>query len=218
MCVCFRYQRVLCWIVCAEILIVSACKQNGPDKQSTNIGTLVDESVQKKAIVQSTILHGNPLVASDVQEALKYINKHPDFTAYHLLFAIREYYPKFYNDISNNTKATILCSALKHTRFLNDWGFLSPHGSFDRDSATALLETGESGLKQLTILLDDKESVRLFGSEEATMSETYMYRRSDFAYRYISLILREPAVFHADPKERDKDIEKLMAKLKKNSK
>ncbi len=70
----------------------------------------------------------------------------------------------------------------------------------------------------MTLLLEEGENASLFGSEEATESKRFGYRSKDFAYRYIMLILGEQPTFHADPKERDKDIDALKAKLKKDAK
>lgn len=188
------------------------------DKQSASVKKLVEESTKKKAVDESSLLNENPLMAGDVPEAVAYIKKHADYTSYHLLLAVRKYYPASYKEVSTDDKVAILCSALKNSTYLNDWGILYISDSFDGETAKAFLETGKTALKSLAVILDDDESVPLFGSKEATTSKTYAYRRKDFAYRYASLILGESPVFHADPKERDKDIETLKAKLKKDAK
>ena len=177
---------------------------------------LVEESSKRRTLDRSEFLSNNTLMDRDVPEALAVIKKHPDYTSYHLLLALRRYYPKTYKDVPNADKAAILCSALKNSEFLNDWG--NPHGSYDDTSAKALVELGKDALGSLRPILDDATEAPLWGSKEATVSEVYQFRRKDFAYRYASLILGESPVFHADPKERDKDIETLKAKLKRAEK
>ena len=48
----------------------------------------------------SRLLYENPLMPGDVQEALSHIKKHGDYTSYHLLLAIRKYYPESYKEVS----------------------------------------------------------------------------------------------------------------------
>ena len=188
------------------------------DKQSPRISKLIEESTKKKAVDESNLLNDNPFIAGDVPEALAYIKEHADYTSYHLLLAVRKYAPASYKQVTTDDKVAILCSALKNTTCLNDWGYLEPTSSFNGESAEALLETGKAALKPLSPILDNGESAPLFGSKEHTMSEFYNYRRKDFAYRYTLLILGQTPVFHTEPKERDKDIEALKAKLKKDTK
>jgi hypothetical protein len=104
-----------------------------------------------------------------------------------------------------------------HSNFLNDWGHLGIQ-SFDGQSARALLETGEHALKPLIPILDCEESAELFGSEEATISLTRQYRRKDFAYRYIMIILKTEPLFDSDPKQRDEEIKFLKKEIAKRGK
>jgi hypothetical protein len=184
----------------------------------SRVGKLVAISSKKEAIRSNVVLDENLLMRSDIPESLSYIKKHANYTSYHLLLAVRKHFPMAYKEVSNDDKAAILCSALKNTIYLNDWGSLTPSDSYDGESAKALLEIRKVALKSLTALLEDNECAPLFGSEEATLSDLYKYRRKDFAYRYVSLILGHSPAFRADSKERDKDIETLKAKLKKDAK
>jgi len=200
------------------------------EKHVSSVTTLIDESTRKQSVLESRELkrtvsgdvvrwvYVNPLLDSDVPEALTYIKKHADYTSYLLLMTLRRHYPASYKDVANVEKSSILCSALKNTIVLNDWGNLQPSGSFDGESAKALLATGKVALRCLEPLLNDDSSAFLHGSQEGTLSVFYCYRRKDFAYRYASLILGKSPVFRADPKERDKDIETLKAELKKHAK
>jgi len=179
---------------------------------------LIDESTKKKAVCESSLLINNPLAPNDIPEALKYLASHSDYSSYHLLLAIRQYYPESYKAIANRDKAAILCSALRNSTYLNDWGYLDNIESFDGESAKALLDSGEVALSFLVPLLEDNDSAPLFGSEEATLSREYKYRRKDFAYRYISLLLGQSPTFSPDLKERNKSIESLKSKLKTGTK
>jgi len=174
---------------------------------------LIAESTRKRAVQESGLLNENPLIQSDIPKSLDFIKKHADYTSYHLLLAIRKYYPVSYKGIREADKSAILCSALKSSKWLNDWGSLSPSESFDGESARALLETGRAALAFLAPILNDSKDALLFGSKEATASTVYSYRRKDFAYRYASLILEHSPSFSSDVKERDKRIESLKAIL-----
>jgi hypothetical protein len=205
-------------LLCACGVLLGPPSSLGGEKQASNVKKLVDESIKKQTAMDCGLFIANPLLETDVPEALAYIRKHPDGTSYHLLFALRKYYPSSYESVPNQEKSAILCGALKHTVGLNDWGILSPSGSFDRESAQALLETGKTALECLAPILDDDSPAPLFGSKVATTSKVYRYRRKDFAYRYASLLIGKSPVFDRDPKERDKDIDRLKAELKKHAK
>jgi hypothetical protein len=188
--------------------ISSACNWGDDD-----LSRLIDESKRKRPVEESDLV-SKPLNAADVPRALKFLNSNPDYTSYHLLLTVRRHHLERYKKISNATKAQILGSTLKNTRWLNDWGLLSPSGSSDFEAAGALLETGKEALKFLVPILDDAGEAPLSGSEEASISSRYRFRRKDFAYRYVSLIRGDVPSFHAEPKNRDADIDALKAKLK----
>jgi hypothetical protein len=212
-----RKQGRLRCLFCAGAILLNATTPAHGEEYSPNVKKLVDESTKKRGVRQSRLLNENPLVERDLPEVLAFIKKHPDYTSYYLLMALKRYYPASYKDVSNADKAAILCSALKTSEFLNDWGTLEPYGA-DDTSAKALLEVGKEALGALRPILDDATEAPLFGSKVATASVVYQYRRKDFAYRYVSLILGESPVFDRDPKARDKAIEALKAKLKKDDK
>lgn len=62
---------------------------------------------------------------------------------------------------------------------------------------------GRDALPALRPLLDDKAPALLEGSKDATLSKVYSYRRADFAYRYVCLILGWAYSFERDLGERD---------------
>jgi hypothetical protein len=130
-----------------------------------------------------------------------------------LLLVIKEHFPNEYKRIPQDSKAAVLCSALKNIRCMNDWGYLHPSKGVDKGPAEALLATGDSAKTGLIALLDDESEAPLIGSEAATLSQKYGFRRKDFAYRYLSLLLGDMPRFDVDVKNRDKEIEKLKAKF-----
>jgi hypothetical protein len=188
-------------------------------KLSPRVNMLISQSANKRGVEDTHVLDDNPLVADDIPAALVYLKQHQDYTSYALLLCIRKYYQISYKTLSAAEKATILCSALQNMDFLNDWGLLEPPDSCDNDPAKALLETGKAAVALLAPILDDNEPARNYGFESATLSRRY--RRKDYAYRYLSIILGDSVVFHVFPhrvEERDKDIAALKAKLKKQAK
>ena len=167
------------------------------------IAELIDEAKRGLSLMESAVLPAVQPGPEDIQAAEEYIGGHKDYTAYHLLFALRRHAPEVYQSISDETKAEILCSALAHQTFLNDWGYLDPDESHDGEAAKALLELGPPAIRCLESLLNDRRPAPLFGTEEATMSSIYGYRRGDFARRYHALLLGKEPSFHAVPEERD---------------
>jgi hypothetical protein len=132
-----------------------------------------------------------------------------DASAFHLLMALRESAPMVYEALPAPVRAAVLADALRTQPELNDWGYLEPGGGYDGPAAAALLETGDAAVAPLRALLDDDAPAEMTGSEIAEMAYRLRYRRKDFAYRYLSLLLgREPA-FDADPAARDQAIAAL---------
>jgi hypothetical protein len=177
------------------------------------IGQLISDSRKNLPLLKSAVLSGG-LNERDLPEAVSYLNANLDRSSYHLLFAIRRASPVTYGGLDPDGKAKILCDALAHVQFLNDWGYLDPSGSHDGEAALALLELGRHALLPLEPILDDERPAPLYGSETATLSSIYKFRRKDFAHRYLALILGRPAEFDADPSIRDRLIEQLKTELK----
>ena len=192
---------------------VTACGLNENERPA--IARLVHESRNKKAIVESNLLQNNPLEDDDVPHAVRFIQEHRDYASYHLLMTLNRFYPKVYEGIPQDNKAAVLSSTLRSTLWLNDWGYLSPTKSHDGDAAKALLKTGKNSLKYLIPILEDETRAPLFGSESATISKKFSFRRKDFAFRYISIIIDSNPRFDSDVAIRNKDIEVLKAKLSK---
>ena len=208
----------LCLLFWSVVLVIGIGHFTAADEPSPKVKKLLEASANREGIHESGLFAENPLPAGDVAEALAYIKKHADYTSYHLLIAIQRYHRESYKEVSNDDKAAVLCSALSKITFLNDWGYLEPSGSYDGEIAKALLEIGKPALKYLAPILADGKAAPLYGSESATISHIYKFRRKDFAFRYASLILGEKPAFHRDLKDRDRDIEALTGKLKKGGK
>jgi hypothetical protein len=117
--------------------------------------------------------------------------------------------------LSNDAKVAVLCSALEHVEAANDWGVFSPEESADYASGLMLIDIGTDALPLLKKLLSDNRQVRLYGSRPSTISVKYKYRRKDYAYRYICMILGRGHSFDAEPEMRDKAIEQLLKHWKK---
>ena len=150
---------------------------------------------------------------ADETEAIGQVNARPDATSYHLLLTLRRNAPQAYEQIPPETRAAVLTDALRTQANLNDFGHLGPGGGYDGPAGQPLVELGEPAIGPLKALLSDDRPAPLMGSEEATLASEHEYRRSDFAFRYLSEILgREPA-FAPTPAERDPAIAALRAEL-----
>jgi hypothetical protein len=177
------------------------------------VENLVAEAARGLPALKSETLVAAELTDADRQAAVEYAQTHADHTAYLVLIALRRRDATAYRTVPDATKAAILAGALGHLILFNDWGYLDPAGSHDGEAAVALLELGPPAIGALRPLLADDRSAPLFGSEPATLSSLYAYRRKDFAYRYVCLLRgREPA-FDADPAVRDAAIGRLQGDL-----
>ena len=174
---------------------------------------LIEDSKRHMTAMESTTLSNHRLSDDEARALAAYAVEHPDDTAYHVLLALRRSATPQYEQLASSVKASILCAALATQRHLNDWGYLDPAGSHDGEAAQALLEQGAAARSCMIALLDARTPVTLFGSEEATMSKDYRYRRADFAHRYLTRILGEAPAFDPDPARRDEAIDALKRRL-----
>jgi hypothetical protein len=150
--------------------------------------------------------HFDPAAA---RAAAEQVRAHPDAGAFPLLMALRREAPDAYAQLEPELRAGVLADALRELPELNDFGWMEPGGGYDGPAAQALLELGEPARDALLPLLADRRPAPLAGSEAATLSHLYGYRRADFAFRYLcELDGREPR-FAADPSARDAAIEEL---------
>jgi hypothetical protein len=152
--------------------------------------------------------------ADGARAAAERIRAHADASSFHLLLALRREAPAVYGELPPQLRAAVLADALRRLPFLNDFSVLTPDGpGHDRTAALALLELGDAAREPLVALLDDDRPAPLAGSEAATISALHGYRRSDFAYRYLSKLLGRDARFAAEPAQRDPAIRALREEL-----
>jgi hypothetical protein len=178
------------------------------------IQPLIADAENGLTLQESSAYRSARLDDAAVAAALRSLGEKPDFSRYHLLMALRRERPQAYADVPAERRAAILTAALAHARWLNDFGYLDPGGSFDDVAAQALLESGSVAMPALAQLLGDQRPAPLRGSEAATMSKLYGYRRCDYAYRYLSLVLGEQPEFPAAPDERDAMIARLRERVR----
>src|SRR5437016_5241971 len=103
-------QALFCVLLCGSGCMPKESHFTTGHKEMDTVQKFVDESVKKKAVAESDLLRKNLLLAGDLPVALDYTKKHPDFTSYHLLFAIKKYFPGSYAELTNADKAAILSS------------------------------------------------------------------------------------------------------------
>jgi hypothetical protein len=146
--------------------------------------------------------------------AAQRVRAHPDATSLQLLLALRREAPDAYGELPAALRAQVLVAALRDLPFLNDFGWMEPDGhGHDTTAAQALLALGDAARDPLIPLLDDERPAPLSGSETATMSSAYGYRRADFAARYLNKLLHRDSPFAADPAARDDAIAALRDEL-----
>lgn len=177
------------------------------------IDRLIDDSLNGRLLGQSRDWLTASFDDAQAQEAAGQITARPDARSYHLLLTLRRTAPAAYAAIPPQVRVRVLSDALRSASYLNDWGHLGPGGGHDGPAAQALLDTGDAAAGPLRELLDDERPAPLMGSESATMSSQYGYRRSDYAYRYLRLLRGEDPDFAADPAERDAAHERLAAEV-----
>lgn len=173
------------------------------------INELIADSTEGLALEESETYRSLHLTEAQASEAADLVRQTPDHTRYHLLMALRRDHPGRYSQIPVGTRASILTAALANVRWLNDFGYLDPGGSWDGPAATALVETGADAEPALRQLLADRSPAPLRGSEMATMAHLYGYRRADYAFRYLARIAGQDPAFDPDPKRRDEQIAEL---------
>jgi hypothetical protein len=153
------------------------------------------------------------LPAYERAAAESYVRRHPDRTSYLLLDELREYFPDAYARLPLDTRAAVLCDALKHHKCCNDWGILSTHDWANHEAARALVETGRAALPHLRPLLDDRSDFHYERFKAYSTSTAEHYRRCDFAHRYACQIMAVRPEYDPDPAVRDKAIEQLKRSL-----
>jgi hypothetical protein len=129
----------------------------------------------------------------------------PRFLAAEILFRKRSDFP---SADQRNALASAYVDALRAASVANPWGL---PGELDGPAGQHLVSLGEAVTPGLMPLLDDDRRVPYWGSQEATLGNSYAFRVKDFAAFFLSTIRGLPYVLHRDPSARDADIEKLKA-------
>jgi hypothetical protein len=175
------------------------------------IAELIAASITGRTFVEVDYPRGGiKLSSEDLQRATAYIEGHADYRSYHLLLAVRKSAPAAYQRLPPTTRANVLCGALGHLVFFNDWGHLVD-GPANGPPAAALVEAGAPALVCLEPFLDDVRGAPFFGSEDATLGS--VYRRADFAYSCAARILGERPQFVYSEAARGRAIARLKTKV-----
>jgi hypothetical protein len=169
------------------------------------VDQLVADALDGKQLAESEAYREATFDAAQAAEAAGQVKARPDASSFHLLLALRREAPAAYAALPADVRASVLLDALRTQRYMNDWGMLGSDG-YDEEAARALLETGDAARAGLESLLDDDRPARLSGSEEATLSKLYDYRRRDFAFRYLHELDDRPTPFTRDQAERARQI------------
>jgi hypothetical protein len=172
------------------------------------VDRLFTDSADGRRLFESAAFQ-EPLSAADVAEAAGQLTARPDAASFHTLMALRRDAPAAYAEIGADTRAAVLVDALRTQPELNDWGWLDDGSYYDGPAAQALLELGDAAAEPLTGLLADDAPAELGGSEAATLSSQFGYRRKDWAYHYLSRIRGHEPAFPRDRTARDAAIESL---------
>jgi hypothetical protein len=174
-----------------------------PEMSENTLDALIAASKADQSWLDAAASFATPPTQQAQAQSKAWIAKHPDRDSYHVLGWLYKSAPEAYQAIPDTTRAQVLCDAIRHQRYLNDFAVLDPAESFTRAAGKALLALGESAIPALRKLMDDANAAPLMGSEEATLSAIYQYRRKDFAYYFLSKITGKPFIFDAQPASRD---------------
>jgi hypothetical protein len=185
-----------------------------PPALPPNVAGLISESHHTVCLWKSRSFSSTVLTPSEVVTGVQYMLSHPDYSSYHLLFAIRRDARKVYDSIPPLVRARVLASALDKYCCYDDWGDLdSPIDERSRAS-DVLLEVGPVAVPYLIPLLYDKTEARISGSDSATVAAMLQFRRCDYAYQFVSRLLGREVVWSRDLRVRDMEIDRLIQDLR----
>jgi hypothetical protein len=153
-------------------------------------------------------------VGTDSELVRSYIQRHPDYRSYHLLFALKERDNAAYAAVSSDTKARVLASSLQHLLAFNDWILMGARRKVESVPSEALQACGIDAIPHLMPLLNGHRRAVWYGSEDATIAHIYGYRVSDYAYFHIARAIGTEPEFPVDVSERDKLIQQLRVKVR----
>jgi len=201
----------MCSYAAVLVACIAGCSHQSKVAMPPLLTELVRHSEEKLTLAEKP-LPSIRLQQDDIANIKAYIREHPGFVSFRLLFLIEQQAHDVYLALTDHIKANVLCSTLATFEWMTDFGYLHPGGSYDGIAAQELLRVGPAALPCLIEMLDDKSEVFVEGSEIGV----YEFRRADFAYRYVMLILGRKPTFHADVDERDRIIADLKKELTAN--
>jgi hypothetical protein len=181
------------------------------EERATAVDKLLADATGKMPLEQSDTF--TKQIPVDGPRATRLIKDHPDYKSYHLLMALRATNPVAYRGIPARARASVLCSTLKEQASFDDWmepdsETVDPNDMVE--SEKALVECGRAAVPYLLPLLADRTAAENSEYEEPP---EYDYRRADYAFRYLSLILKVPYSFQPEPADRDRDMAAFRKKL-----
>lgn len=171
------------------------------------VDSLIARAVRDEPFEYGSLVELRP---QDLPLAREYVYAHPDWTSYQILLNIRNLDLVAYARILNLTKVSILFSTLQHTGKIDDWGFLEDDFILG-PAGSALITTERDSLGPLFELLTDATPVHSLEGECEALCTDLRFRRKDVAYKFIMCILSRRRQFKRDWKERDKQIDELLA-------
>ena len=136
-----------------------SCAETGTGTSRPMMADLIAESKKRLSLMESKLVGHEKLPEEEQRSRGGLYPQYPDFTSYHLLFALKDRSEPAFDSIPASTRARVFCSALSNLKYLNDWGHLtvSPkHGP----AMSALIATGKAALPCLKHLLEDRHARR----------------------------------------------------------
>jgi hypothetical protein len=148
-----------------------------------------------------------------IERAARTCREYPDYRAFHSLYFLSKVSAREFGKLSSERIAAILFSAFKRRVDLSDFGLLRNEPVLG--PAGELLIGCQPGdiLPELIRLIDDHSMVRLDGSERATASIMYDYRKHDYAYWLLCLAINMEYKFETTPVERARIITENMPRI-----
>lgn len=174
-----------------------------PTPHSPALKALIEASMAGRSWIEAGVLLAEAPSKSERKAYADYVTAHPDRSSYLALGSLLRHDSLLASSIAVETQARVLCDALAHQTYLNDFAVLEPGDQSVRAAGKALLALGSSAAPFLRQMLSDAGPAPLFGSEEAAISSIYHYRRKDFAYYFLWRIQGRECIFEADPADRD---------------
>ena len=125
---------------------------------------------------------------------------------YLILEAVRAIDHPAYDALCVDVRIGIYVDALRHARWLNDWGL---PGFAAGEAQRALVELGPRAVAALIPLLDDQRPALVLGSQETTLGREYGNRICDYALVLIAAVRQQEFTYPRQASERDRMIAEI---------